>query len=173
MRTTEHEAILEKVSAFLDGELPESEAAEVEAWLDAHPEAAEEAFLMRATGEALRTLADGWEAEVDFERFYDGVAARIGPEKLAGGPVEAEQSPGLFTRLLELFHRPALVASLATVLVAVGIGSAMFLKSHAPAPVTLKGKTEIEHLDFETASAVVYQTPQEVTVIWLEEEDGS
>ena len=171
MTTTDHDAYLEKVSALLDGELPEAEAAEVEAWLDAHPEAAEEALLMRATGEALRKAADGWEARVDFEHFYEGVAARLGPAAPARAPAEA--APGLLARLMALFHRPALVASLATVLVAVGVGSAMFLKSSAPAPLTLKGKTEIEHLDFETASAVVYQTPKEVTVIWLEEEDGS
>ncbi|RMG11511.1 MAG: hypothetical protein D6729_17860 [Deltaproteobacteria bacterium] len=167
--------MLEKVSALLDGELPEDEVASVEAWLEAHPEAAESLVLMRAVGEGLREAADGWEKGVDFEHFYEGVAARIGPEALAGGPVperEAPAQPGLFARLTEWLHRPALVASLATVLVAVGIGSAMFLQQTRPTPVSLRGKTEIEALDFETASAVVYQTPAQVTVIWLEEEEA-
>jgi len=164
------------LSAYVDGELPADEAAEIEAWLDESPAGAAAAEELRGVGAILREAAEGWEREVDFGGFWDSVEGRIEAE---GGFVRApEASAGPLAWLrgaLEGFvARPALAASAATVLLAVGVGSAFFMGPSGHNQVgflDFTGSAEIEDLDFERGSAVVYKTPEDLTVIWLVDEE--
>jgi len=171
----------QRLTAYFDGELPEEEAREVEAFLEAHPEAAEAVAGFSMIGSALRSAGDAWEEGVEFEGFSAGVMERLdaAPESPTPAKAAAEPGPGLWEGFVRwLAGHPALAAA-ATVMVVLGAGSVLYLNvpgSHAgtmPALQMRGGATQIEDLSFESGSAVVYKTESDVTIIWLTEDDPS
>ncbi len=166
----------QRLTAYFDGELPEEEAREVEAYLEAHPEAAESMAGFSMVGGALRSAGDAWEEGVDFESFSSAVMARI-PET-AAAPRATEERSGLWSTFVHwLAGHPALAAA-TTVMVVLGAGSVLYLNvpgSHGGAMPALQlqgGATQIEDLSFESGSAVVYKTEGDVTIIWLTEDES-
>jgi anti-sigma factor RsiW len=163
-----------KLSAFLDGALGPDESREVEAWLAEDPDAAAELSAMRGAGSLLKREAEGWDAGVDFSDFSSKVMARIEAESPAGA---GASGGGFLDRLkvgLAAFvaaHRSA-VAAAATMLVILGGGSFYYLTGFgAEVPLEMRGGTTvIEDLSFGDASAVVYRTEADVTVIWVTED---
>lgn len=178
-----HDIELE-ISAWLDGELDGERAREIEALIAGDEDLAAEARAMEATGGLLRAEVDAAEARVDMTGFSDRVMASIGSadSEASSGAIERDASSrSFFGRLKEGLaefasaHRPVL-AAVATMLVVLGGSSFYFLLSHQgdvdPAsPVVVRGgPTVIEDLSFGDASAVVYRTESDVTVIWVTED---
>ncbi|MDF1566124.1 MAG: hypothetical protein P1V51_24040 [Deltaproteobacteria bacterium] len=169
----------QRLIAYFDGELPEAEAREVEAYLEEHPEAVEALASFSLVHGALASAGDAWEEGVDFEGFSAAVMARIPEEQGAKRPADTrEEQPGLWATFVAwLAGHPAFAAA-ATVMVVLGAGSVLYLNtpgSHiGPMPAfQLKGgATQIEDLSFESGSAVVYKTESDVTIVWLTEDDS-
>ncbi len=180
-----------ELSAWLDGELDESRAREIEAMVSEDPELAAEMRAMRGAATLLRREVDAAEKRVDMSGFAGKVMSAIAAASPAdegsaavsssAAPREAGSGAALFGRLrgklADLFaaHKPALAAA-ATMLVILGGGSFYFLLSQQAgvedsSPVVVQGgRAVIEDLSFGDGSAVVYRTESDVTVIWVTEE---
>lgn len=160
----------ERISAWMDGELTPEEAREVEARLEQDPALREEVESLRALGRVLHRAAERWEDEVSFDGFYDRVAEALPAE----APARPARRAGLWAGLSDLFrgHRSAVAAAVATLLVVVGGTSFYWLDVARTRPSLELGDApaRIEDLEVENASAVVYRTQENVTVIWLTEE---
>ena len=161
-----------RISAYVDGALSPEEAEAFAARLEAEPELAAEAEVYRALGDALRRDADLAEKAVDFDGFYEGVAARLTPRPATRpAPGRARRLAGAFARLLQ---RPALTAAAATFLFVVGAGSFYLLRETRTQPVTFQGgPAVIEDLSVDGGGAVVYRTQSNNTVIWLTANKGT
>ncbi|MFW5878429.1 MAG: hypothetical protein ACOCVR_01290 [Myxococcota bacterium] len=171
-----------EVSAWLDGELEEERAREVEARVQADSRLRAEIAQLRGAGTALKRTVDRAEARVNFAGFSDAVMAALDDEAAEAEPDEREaREDSFWSRLrhglskLLATHRPALAAA-ATMLVILGGSSFYFLLSQESGvklddPLVLKGgPTVIEDLTFGDASAVVFRTDADVTVIWVSED---
>ncbi len=172
-----------ELSAWLDGELDGEKAREIEALLARSPELSEEVRLMRASGALLRQEVDAAERGLDMSDFSSRVMASIdsAPSQEMSKKGEAVSSGGLLGKIrrgladLLAVHRPA-VAAAATMLLVLGGSSFYFLFSNQPeidpaSPLLVRGgSTVIEDLSFGDASAVVYRTEADVTVIWVTED---
>lgn len=77
---------LDRLSAWLDSELPDEEQRQVAAWLDRHPEAEARLRLWAADRDALRALGDAWLAEPVPARLLDAVSGHAPARGLASGP---------------------------------------------------------------------------------------
>lgn len=158
----------ERLTAYLDEELTPEERAEVDLRLETDPAMAAELEAMRGVGDILRRAADEWERDVSFDGFYEKVAARLDPIESA--------APSLLSRFenwLQWSVRHPATAAAFTILIVMGAGSAYWASRSAPIPVLHMrgGAVQIENLDFENSSAVVYKTDSDVTIIWLSDED--
>lgn len=115
------------LSPYVDGELPSSERVQVERHLTACRDCTGRTADLRAESALLRVGLDMAVDEVDFKDFAQRVMARVTPEK----PPLLERLRLSLSELL-LYHRTAMVSSLATAAVLVLVGVPVLLSQQAP-----------------------------------------
>ena len=172
-----------ELSAWLDGELDQGKAREIEASVARDPEVQAEVRAMEAAGAILRREVDAAEARVDMSDFSAKVMSSIesASPSVEGAAGPKKEAASILDRLrgglkgVLALHRPA-VAAAAGVLLLLGGGSAYLLYSQegkvdpTGSVVVRGGATVIEDLRFGEGSAVVYRTESDVTVIWVTED---
>jgi anti-sigma factor RsiW len=180
--------------AFLDGELPAREAREVEARLDRDPVAKQQLEALAQLTKVVRTHYEG--EIVDAEAKLAGLWSQI-DKKLEGpasSPIETVRpaASGLLAYLADLFTPRTIgvglvgVAAGALLMVALGRprdGELRVSFDLGPAPVAAPVRTaeatQIEELEVQTGSAMVFQVPSEnssepaTTVVWVTGESAA
>jgi anti-sigma factor RsiW len=115
------------LSPYVDGELPPSERVQVERHLTACRDCTGRTADLRAESALLRVGLDMAVDDVDFKDFAQRVMARVTPEK----PPLLERLRLSLSELL-IYHRTAMVSSLATAAVLVLVGVPVLLNQQTP-----------------------------------------
>lgn len=109
-----------KVQAYLDGELPDTEARQVEAWLAQDAELRDLLSELRCTRDALRAHEPEVKLPVPHELYWSGIARAIDQAE-AARPRTVESPAQRWLAWLQRFLAPA-AAVAAVALLAVGVG---------------------------------------------------
>ena len=158
------------LSPYIDGELSPAERVNVERHLSACRDCTSRAADLRAESALLRVGLEMAVDEVDFKDFTQRVMARVTPER-----------PPLLERVrislseLFLYHRTAMVSSLATAAVLVLVLVPLLMKSNA-VPMGYGGDRmrvrAVRASEGSTVAPVVLESEDGSTIIWAVEQDA-
>lgn len=164
------ERFIPLLSPYIDGEVSPAERVNVERHLAACRDCASRAADLRAESALLRVGLEMAVDEVDFKDFTQRVMARVTPER-----------PPLLERLrislseLFLYHRTALVSSLATALVLALVGVPLLLQ-HNDAPLGYGADRmrvrAVRASEGAKVAPVVLEGDDGNTIIWVVDQDS-
>jgi anti-sigma factor RsiW len=151
-----------KLQAWLDGELPEAEAAEVKAWVERDAEARALVAELRNTAGALT----GNEPEIKLpesrEFFWSKIQREIERQEAPARPAAARWSLGMWLRRVAL---P--LSGVATVALALGL---MLAK---PKPVQAEPESDETEVASDTIGASTYRDDEHhLTMVWVYDMPG-
>lgn len=163
----------ERLQMWLDGELSENEAVELEGRLAHEPEAEALVKSVRAVGDHVREWVDGGMGEVEPLRALQSIRQRIAEEEAASPMARL----GRWWHDLWAFNRKALAGvGMAAALGAASAPGLMYWlggpSSQGTAPMA---SVVVESLEFSgNATAMVYRpTDSATTIIWVEPNEKS
>jgi anti-sigma factor RsiW len=155
------------LSPYIDGELSPTERVNVERHLTACRDCTGRAADLRAESALLRVGMEMAVDEVDFKDFTQRVLARVTPEK-----------PPLLERLrislseLFLYHRTAMVSSLATAAVLALVGVPLLLqRSEVPHGYGAERMRVVRTYEGSKVAPVVLESEDGNTIIWVVDQE--
>jgi len=162
------ERFIPLLSPYIDGEVSPTERVNIERHLSACKACTGRAADLRAESGLLRVGLEMAVDEVDFKDFAQKVMARVTPER----PPLLERWRLSLSELF-LYHRTAMVSSLATAAVLMLVAIPLLRGSEAP--VGYGGErmrvTAVRSLEPARLAPVVMETDDGSTIIWMVEQD--
>lgn len=153
-----------KVQAYLDGELPETEARQVEAWLAQDAELRDLLSELRCTRDALRGHEPEVKLPVPQELYWSGIARAI--EQAEAARRREEESPGRrWLAWWQRFLAPA-AAVAAVAMLAVGVGRFLADNPARHYVEIINYSQDIHVSSFRSASENMF-------VVWLSRKEAS
>jgi hypothetical protein len=162
------ERFIPLLSPYIDGEVSPTERVNIERHLSACKACTGRAADLRAESGLLRVGLEMAVDEVDFKDFAQKVMARVTPEK----PPLLERWRLSLSEMF-LYHRTAMVSSLATAAVLLLVAIPLLRGSEAPvgyAADRMRVKS-VRSLDPARLAPVVMETDDGSTIIWMVEQD--
>jgi anti-sigma factor RsiW len=139
------------LAAYRDGTLDDASAAEVMAWLDAHPD-------------ALRAL--------EHDRRAWELLGRYGDEPVpAGFSARVLEAAGVRRPRLRLWQRPAVLAAAAALLLAVGAGAGLVLREDAPPEPLAVAAIDLDLVQHGSLEALLALSDAEFEALLAEDPD--
>ncbi|MBN2694763.1 zf-HC2 domain-containing protein [bacterium] len=156
--------VKERLSAYMDGELPHNEMQEISLHLEGCESCAKEFESLETLSDSLNNYFEMVSKRVSLDSIYDNVMEKIEKEKIK--PVFKDENEGWMMRFIKsLLQYSPTFASIAAILI---IAFALLPNQHDNSKSSKGESVSVESLEYSKFNAMIYKTKeQNKTVIWL------